>query len=92
VVFGLRIWVVMRAVFCRRFHLIVTALFCPEMSFTAYAQLRLPQVAGSQGQVQTEPLSNQKRITLAEAQDTLSATGLVFVGRPTTRASSQSRP
>jgi hypothetical protein len=25
---------------------IVTALFCLQMSFTAYAQLRLPQVAG----------------------------------------------
>ena len=26
---------------------IVTALFCLQMSFTAYAQLRLPQVAGA---------------------------------------------
>src|ERR1700680_1880943 len=27
------------------FYWIVTALFCLQMSFTAYAQLRLPQVA-----------------------------------------------
>jgi hypothetical protein len=28
-------------------HWIVTALFCVQMSFTAYAQLRLPQVAAA---------------------------------------------
>ena len=28
------------------FYWIVTAIFCLQMAFTAYAQLRLPQLAG----------------------------------------------